>query len=442
MINFNDEILNNYIELLKKYDTYLVGGYLRNYFYNGNISNDRDIVTVKDAKKLALELSEISKGTFIELDRENEIYRVVLKDKINYFDISKALFNDIEKDAKRRDYTINAVFYDIKNEKIYDPFFGIDDIKNKTIKAIDFNNFKDDPLRILRLYRFIAQLDFEVDYSLLEFSKNNFNLIFNCAIERINQEIIKMFEGDYVSDALLKMYDNDVLEKLFPFIKDIKKIPSNSHHHLDLVHHSIETVKNVRTNNPLLKIAAFYHDIGKPSTWTIEIEGRHRFIGHDIKGESLVKNELKKLNFSNKQIQYISKMVRYHIYPAAIMNTDTTNKAFARFVRKLKEDTPDVIELSRADRLSALGEAVSKEMVDKTLNHLEKLLGYYNEVNSIIKAPKSLLDGKEIMELINIKPSKQVGILLSMLLEAQLEGIVKTKEEAVVYIKNKALKRL
>ena len=137
-------------------------------------------------------------------------------------------------------------------------------------------------------------------------------------------------------------------------------------------------IKNIRINKPLLKLAAFYHDIGKPSTWSIEDTGRHRFIGHDTVGGELVKDELEALKFSNSAINYISKMVRYHIYPAALANSDEpTKKAYARFVRKLATDTPDIIELSRADRLSARGEAVSDEMVKNALNHLENLLAFY-----------------------------------------------------------------
>ena len=183
------------------------------------------------------------------------------------------------------------------------------------------------------------------------------------------------------------MFENGALEIVFPFIKEIKKIPPNTHHHLDLVHHSIETVKHIKSNNPLLKIAALYHDIGKPSTWTIEPQGRHRFIGHDIKGFELAKKELSQLKFSNKQISYIAKMVKFHIYPASLINCPDNKKAYARFIRKLAEDTPDIIELSKADRLSARGVDVSDEMVEKSIKHLENLLNYYNEVQSMVKDP-------------------------------------------------------
>ncbi len=438
MINFNDEILNLIKKPAKNYEAYIVGGYLRNYFINNKISCDRDIVIRENAERFAGEIANLLDATFIELDRENKIYRVVLKDKENYFDIAQAVENDILKDALRRDFTINSIFYDLNKEEIFDPLNGISDIKNKILRTSNLNNFIDDPLRFLRLYRFYSKTAFKIDEKLLDFTKQNFYKISSAAPERINYEIMQIFEAEYTPETLEKMYDDGVLEIVFPFVKEIKRIPPNSHHHLDLIHHSIETVRNIRTNKPLLKLSAFYHDIGKPATWTIEPVGRHRFIGHDIKGGELVKQELEKLKFSNKQIAYVSKMVRFHIYPASLINIekDKTKKAYARFVKKLGSDTPDIIELSRADRLSARGEAVSNEMINMALSHLDNLLNYYNEVKDAVEEPKTFLDGKEIMEILNIKPSKTVGIILDKLKEAQILKEINSKEEAIDFIKN------
>lgn len=437
---FSDKILNSIDEIIKNHKVYLVGGYLRNYFLNSEISSDRDLVVLGDSCALANKIAGELDGTFIELDCENEIYRVVLKDKKNYFDISKMHENNLLKDAQRRDFTINSIFYDLNEQKIIDPLGGIDDIKNKVLRTFDFNNFKDDPLRFLRLYRFLSLCGFEIEEELGNFVKTNFNLVFSAASERINYEIIKIFEGDYAVKTLLKMLEDNTLEVIFPFVKEIKRVPPNSHHHLDLIHHSIETVKNIQTSNPILKIAAFYHDIGKPATWTIEPVGRHRFIGHDIKGAQIAQKELEELKFSNKQINYIVKMIKYHIYPASLINCADNKKAFARFVRKLGADAPDVIALCRADRLSALGEAVTKEMLDRALSHLDELSKYYESVKDLALDAKSLLNGREIMEILNLKPSKIIGELIEELKELQITGEITTRQQAISYIKDKAAK--
>lgn len=429
-----DKVLSQIDNIIKNYKVFLVGGYLRNYFLNNEISSDRDLVCIQGAINLAKELAEKLDGTFIELDNENKIYRVVLKDKKNYFDISEAIENNIEKDAKRRDFTINSIFYDLNKKEIYDPNYGLDDLKKGIIKAISLDNMLDDSLRFLRMYRFRSITGFKIDENLKNFSKKNFSKIHSIAKERINYEIMHLFEGKYLVETLLEMFEDETLEIIFPFIKEIKKVPSNTHHHLDLVHHSIETVNNIKSNNPLLKIAALYHDIGKPSTWTIEPSGRHRFIGHDLKGAQLAKKELENLKFSNKQISYISDMVKYHIYPASLINCADNKKAYARFIRKLGTNTPDIIELSKADRLSARGVDVSNEMVEKALLHLDNLLNYYNEVESMAKNPRCLLNGREIMEILNIKPSKLVGDITNELLEMQLSKEITTKKQAINFI--------
>ena len=432
---FKDKILDSIQQIIKDKQVFLVGGYLRNFYINNEISLDRDLACCCDSYNLALEIANKLDATFVELDNVNKIYRVVLKDKENFFDIAQIFDNDIEKDIKRRDFTINSIFYDLNKKELIDPLNGVGDIKNKIIKVFDFKNLLDDPLRFLRIYRFLAQTGFEIDEKLAEFSKENFKLIKNVAPERINYEIIKIFEGKYVTKALLKMLENGVLELVFPFVYDVKKIPANSHHHLDLIHHLIETVNKIETNNPILKISAFYHDIGKPSTWTIEPNGRHRFIGHDIKGAEIAKGELEKLKFSTKQIQYISKMIKYHIYPASLINCADNKKAFARFIRKLGSDTLDVIKLARADRLSALGKEITQEIIERNLVHLENLENYYREVESIALCPKAFLDGKEVMEILNLKPSKKVGEILEELKELQLSGEINSKEEAIEYLK-------
>ncbi len=432
---FQDELLDKIKNIDTDDEIFLVGGYLRNYFINGKISDDRDLVCRKNSYLLAQKIKEKLDGTLIELDKENKIYRVVLKDKINYFDVSLALENNIEKDAKRRDFTINSIYYNIKKEEIFDPVDGIQDIKNKIIKTSNLNNILDDPLRLIRLYRFFSLTGFEIEKELNDFVIENFEKINSVAKERINYEIIQIFSNKFLVETLLKMYDDGVLEIIFPFVKEIKRVPSNSHHHLDLIHHSIETVKNIRINNPFLKLAAFMHDIGKPSTWTIEPVGRHRFIGHDAAGEKLVKDELKRLNFSNKQISYISKMVKNHIYPCALLNANNeNNKAKARFIRKIKDDTVDLIELARADRLSAQGDAITKEIIDTTLNHLKELLDYYYEIKNTVEL-KPFVDGKEIMKILNLKPSKKIGEILENLKELQIAKEITSKEQAIEYIK-------
>ncbi len=433
-MKIKDDLIEKIKPYIKDYECYLVGGYLREYFLNHG-SIDRDItIKCSNLENLARKISDESGGSFVVLDSENEIYRIVFGNE--YIDFARLENDSLEFDTDRRDFTINSIMYDINNDKIIDKNNGIEDIKNKIIRTKNLKNLSDDPLRMLRAIRFKAETGFRVDKDITDFIKENNKLLNNTAPERIHQELLKIFEGEFLIDSLFLADEVKILEIIFPFFKEIKKIPKNSHHHLDLFHHSIETVKNIRINKPLLKIAAFLHDLGKPECWTIEEEtNRHRFIGHDDIGSKKVIPYLKNLKFSNKEIEYISKLIKYHIYPSSLMaNPDVTDRAKIRFVKKIGEDTIDLIELSRADRLSARGEAVSDEMVENNLSNLDKLLNFYYEIQPKLKTLPKLIDGNKIMELLDIKPSKKLKEIIDEINERQLEGLINTKEDAVNFV--------
>ena len=430
----NDTAINQISDILEKYHCWLVGGCIRDYFFSKE-NFDKDIVCVGHSYNLALDIAKKTEGTLIELDLENEIYRVVLKDKITYFDVSRALEDDILKDAQRRDFTLNSIYYDFNAQKIFDPCNGVGDLNNNILKSFDSKNFDDDPLRMLRVFRFVAQYNFNLDDEIIKYIENNKKFIHQCALERINQELVKLFGGIYAARAIILADECGFLSQIFPFVEDIKKIPPNSHHHLDLFHHCIETMHTVRTNNPMLKLAAFCHDIGKPKTHTIEPSGRHRFIGHDKVGGELIKPILAKLKFSNKQIEYVSLMVANHIYPSALMSSeDVQEKAMIRFIRKLDPYVKDIIELARADRLCARGPLVSDDMVKNNLENLEKLYNFYLKIKPRLEALPKLLDGREIMEILKIKPSPVLGKIINALEEVQIEGKVRTNQEARTYV--------
>lgn len=431
-----DSLIEKIKPYIKNYDSYLVGGYLRD-LLSGEISPDRDIaIKCDNLAKLTKKIADELNGSFVELDPVNEIYRVVFGN--DYIDFAKLLNNNLTDDIKRRDFTINAITYDINNEKFVDIAGGKKDFEEKIIRTYKISNLSDDPLRTLRAIRFQAKLGFRIDDEIINFIKENNSLILNVAPERIHQELIKTFEGKFLIDALFSMDETGLLDVIFPFFKDIKKIPSNSHHHLDLFHHLIETTGNIRINKPELKLAAFIHDLAKPDCWTIEKDtGRHRFIGHDELGAKKVVPFLKKLKFSNKEIEYISKMVQFHIYPSALMKDENvTERAIIRFIRKIGDDTLDLLELARADRLSARGPAVSDEMIEVNLSNLEKLKEKYFEISPKLKEMPKLVDGNEIMQILNLKPSPKLKEIIDEIKELQLEGKINTKEDAINFLKN------
>ncbi len=454
----NDEIIKKIKPYLNNIKAYIVGGYVRDLLTDKK-SPDRDlIVECQDVKSFAKNLADNLDAHFIELDNENKIYRIVMEDKVNYIDITSPIENSFEKDIKRRDLTINAIAYDINNQEFIDLTGGIRDIKDKKIRGISNKNFEDDPLRLLRIFRFYAKTGFEISPDLITLAKKLHKRINEPAKERLNTELIKMFEGKYCDLALQKLDDVMILEEIFPIYKDVKKIPPNSHHHLDLIHHLIETVNQIQKiyensgeeiktyletqsyggvkRIAYLKLAGFMHDIGKPSCWTIEEDtGRHRFIKHDEIGSKLAEPILKDLKFSKKQTDYIKTLIKYHIYPSSMVCApDVCEKAFFKFYRKMDGMVIDVIILAMADRLSARGEKVTEEMVNNNINNLTNLLNNYLEKRKEIKPLPKLLDGTDIIELLKIKPGPVIGDILNALNEAQLNGLIRCKEDAVIFV--------
>ena len=439
---------------------YIVGGFLRDCLLNRE-SCDVDIVVPQNtAESTAKRLADFINGYFVELDNVNNIYRVVFEDKINYVDIADCTGSCIEEDLKRRDFTINAIAYDLKKEKLIDINSGLEDLKKGIIREISEFNITDDPIRILRAFRFQSELGFNFSDELKEIIKKHCLLIKNPAKERVNTELIKLFDGKYADGTLMDMENFGILEQVFPFVKDLKKVPPNSHHHLGLLEHSIETVKQVQLyyENAVadvkshldetlfaghkriayLKLGAFLHDTGKPSVWTIDTQtGRHRFIMHDSEGAKIIEPYLKDLKFSKKQISYLQKIIKNHIYPAGVVTSDeTSEKAYLRFYRKMGDETIDLIAIAYADRMSALGPEITQEMINKNINGLDKLLNGYLKQKTELKPLPKLLDGKEIMQILNIPQSKELGKIIEKLKEAQISSDVITKEDAINFIKN------
>ena len=440
-------------------DGYLVGGAVRDYLLSENCNfQDRDIA-VKGAKAFAKELAEQFEGTLIVLDDENQIYRVVLQDKINYLDISEIVGDSIEEDLQRRDFTINAIAYNLKRGEFVDTTGGMDDLKQGIIRTFKESNFTDDPLRLLRAFRFMAVTGFKpADETKSAITKYK-HLLMKPSLERINYEIMKLFGGKYCSQTLKIMDEFGILEKVCPYVKEMKQVPPNAHHHLDLFNHSIETVRNIeelyenadfeikkhldrvdfggfpRINH--LKLAGLLHDIGKFSTWTIEEDThRHRFLKHDDVGSKMCVQYLKNLKFSKKQIEYISFMIKNHMYPSNVISApDLSEKVMMRYLRKTGNNVIDNIILAKADRLSARGEDITEEMVRANLDGLDKLLNFYLEKRDSMKPLPKLLDGFDVMKILNIKASSKLGKILDALKEEQLNGNINTKEEAEEFIK-------
>ena len=470
--NFPPEV-KKLIDFLSTKDLHLIGGFVRDMVL-GVPSFDLDFVIIdKSTKEFGEELLSKFEGHYFLLDKDTQTTRFVLKDedsKQYTFDFTSVKSSDVEEDFKRRDFTINALAINLKEqEKIIDKFNGLNDIKQKNIKAISLENFKDDPLRVVRAFRFATLINGEIDKETLLFikerKKNNLSLD-KVSPERISVELWKILDCKNSFKYIKQMSDIGLLEEIFPEITPMREVPPNSHHHLWLYDHSVELIKTFEDNfhkipewaqeelnkplgnalsptkKAIVKLACLFHDIGKPNTWEIKQvngEEKHTFYGHDKVGEELTKKISDKLKFSNLMANAISKMVRYHLRPFQLSQGDApiTERALYRFFRDVGEETPMLLMLAMADLHATLGPKITKDDVMKSEKLVLFLFDEYKEFQvkqTEDKKKKKLLDGNEIIEITGLEPSPKLGEIVSKLDEAIAIGEVKTKEEAKKWV--------
>lgn len=456
---FSDPINDQLLKISRnkfQADIYVVGGYLRDLIL-GFDTHDRDyVVRGVSAVDFAEYIANLFSGHFILLDKNFDIARVVLDDKVTILDFAGCVGGNIYEDLKRRDLTINAMAFQLieSNSELIDIHDGLTDCKNKLVKSISDKNVVDDPLRLLRIYRIAAQLEFQIEKETLDSVSKHCYLIKNVASERIESELCKLISSGNSYFYIKQMSDYGLLEEIFPVLKVTKTVPPNVYHHLCLYDHTLEVYRQAElslkdldersikhlskqitptySRLTILKYAALLHDIGKPSTWKIDSEGKHSFIGHPEAGANMAEEILKEMKLPNV-IQYlIVKLVKYHLYPAQVSNNDEmpTLKALLRFFRKLGEEVPEAIILGLADRRSALGPLITVDNLKKHEKMLFQMLEeYYITLEKEITLPK-LIDGEYVMELLRLRPSAKVGEILKAIRDLQIEGVVSTQEEA------------
>ncbi len=466
--------VKNLIKILSEEKLYLIGGFVRDMIL-GIPSHDLDFIVVdKSTDLLGKELVNKISGNYFLLDEITQTIRFVLKDEESRgytFDFTPVKGTALELDFARRDFTINSIAIDLKNPGLFiDRFDGIKDLKEKKIKAIKLENLLDDPLRFLRAFRFGALLQAEIAPDIIKFIKNNLKSFDEpVSVERVSYELWKIFDCNSSFEYIKQLSESGLLEKIFPELTPMRKVTPNSHHHLWLYDHSLELIKTFEENfhkipswakeelqdpvgnalspkrKALAKFGALFHDIGKPGTWEIKNindEEKHTFYGHDKTGSEIMNTISERLKFSNSISETASKLVRYHLRPFQLSqgNAPITERALYRFFRDVGNDTPLLLMLAFSDLHATRGPKISEEDI---LNG-EKLLLYLfdeykrYETKEIEKAKKpKLLDGNQIMNLTGLKPSRELGDLMKELDEAIAVGEIKTKEEAILWVKEK-----
>ncbi|MFZ1291676.1 MAG: CCA tRNA nucleotidyltransferase [Melioribacteraceae bacterium] len=466
-MNFND-FLNK-----KKYFTiisqlaielnvkvYIVGGFVRDLILNRK-KNEVDFLVIGNgvlfAEKLAEKLGENNINIFknfgtAHFKHENIDFEFVGARKESYKKESRnpfVEFGSFEDDINRRDFTINTLAISLNQEnfgELIDKFDGLKDIEKKIIKTpLDPNiTFDDDPLRIMRAFRFASQLNFYVEENILIAAEQLSERLKIVSQERITDELLKILESEKPSIGLKLMQNTKVMHIVFPQIANLAGVDQRKDfHHKDVFLHTSQVLDNIskNTENVWLRFAALVHDIAKPQTKKFVEEIGWTFHGHEELGARMMRSIFKQLKLPLHKLSYVEKLVRLHLRPIALASEEVTDSAIRRLSANAGEDLDDLITLCRADITSK-----DQDKVSKYLQNYENVMKKVREVQEKdnLRAFQSPVSGEKIMEVCNIKPSKKVGEIKTAIEEAILDGLIPNEYEAafqyLLNIKEKYLK--
>jgi len=320
----------------------------------------------------------------------------------------------VEEDLARRDFTINAIaleFKKLKNKwrliKIIDPFNGQEDLRNKILKAVGDpdKRFQEDAHRLIRAVRIATQLGFIIEEKTFNSIKKNAPLLKEIAPERVRQDFFTLLESSHPADGILMLYNTGLLKEIIPELIKGRGVDQAKHHVDDVWNHSIKTLRYCPSKDPLVRLAALIHDIGKPAT--VKGKGEKRtFHNHEVVGAAIAKKIGKRLRLSNKEIDRLWRLVRWHQFAP---NENLTDAALRRFIRRVgRENLQDIIDIRTGDRL---GSGVPKTSWRTEL--------FKKRLVEVQKQPFSIRDlkvnGHDVMKTLKIKPGPKIGQILNQL---------------------------
>ncbi len=418
----------------------LVGGPVRDAIL-GRLGNDLDFTTdahPKDSEKIlnkwADSVWDIGAAFGTVAGKKDEITVEITTYRSESYDPTSRkpdveFGKSIEADLARRDFTINAMALELTTEEptFIDLFNGVVDLQKKIIKTPGKpeDSFSDDPLRMMRAARFMSQLNFEVDQSVLVAIKNMAARLEIISAERIRDEFIKIMMSPSPRLGITLLVETGLADYFLPEVPKLKLEIDEHHHHKDVYEHSLTVLEQaialedrLAGPNLTLRLAALLHDIGKPKTKQLIAGGGVSFHHHEVVGARMCKERMKKLRFDNHIINDVSQLVFLHLRFHGYGSGEWTDSAVRRYVRDAGELLTHLHLLTRADCTTR--NKKKAEGLARTYYQLEErieLLMQQEELNKI----RPDLSGEQIMEILGIKPSPTVGKAYDFLLELRLE---------------------
>ena len=335
----------------------------------------------------------------------------------------------IEGDLSRRDFTVNAMALELttKEPKFIDPFGGIDDLAKKILRtpASAQQSFTDDPLRMMRAARFASQLNFEIHPDVLHAMQTMTSRISIISAERIRDEFVKLLMSDNPRIGITILVDTGLATLVLPEIPKLRLEIDEHHHHKDVYEHSITVLEQAISHedrlggpNLVIRLAALLHDIGKPKTRNLIDGGGVSFHHHEVVGARLSKTRLKALRFDNETIDAVETLIALHLRFHGYGDGEWTDSAVRRYVRDAGELLVHLHVLTRADCTTR--NAKKAERLARIYDGLEARIAKLETEEELSKIRPDL-DGAQVMQLLDLRPSADVGKALDFLMELRME---------------------
>ena len=437
---------------------FIVGGSIRDLLC-GRSPVDYDVAVLGDPVKFAHQIESSTNGRMVELGKPGQMIIRVVSEK-SIIDITRIKKESIEKDLMARDFTINAMAYNLSSNQLIDPFGAQRDLKNKTVRMVSKDIFKRDPVRLLRAYRIAAEFQFEIEPRTKAAIKKHAALIQQSAAERVRAEFFKMLQCAGSCPYLIQMANSTLLFAFLPELAALKECHQNRHHQFNVFDHTLRAffhLEGLLESNqklliaggepaahqiaepqiPLLKFSILLHDLAKPAVQTLDRNGKRHFYGHERQSSRMAEAVCQRLKCSRRDTDKIRLLVRHHASPrllfTALHEQKAGPRAVTRFFMKCADYIPDLFIIAAADMLGK--EAELSERSTAFLAFLNQLMIDFETDFTSRKSGSRLITGHDLTAEFGLTPSPLYKKILTRVEEERLSRSDMTRQEAIVLVK-------